>query len=147
VGESAESTIQVLLADDDESFLESLQTLIEQQDGLAVAATATDGLDAIELVDQLEPHAVVIDLHMPLLDGVSAVARLRRDHPTLCLIALTGDDAADLHRAVKESGADEVLLKTELVDVLVARLSAAARDRSVTPLRRDRDPGPGRTRG
>jgi two-component system nitrate/nitrite response regulator NarL len=125
VGESAESTIQVLLADDDESFLESLQTLIEQQDGLAVAATATDGLDAIELVDELEPHAVVIDLHMPLLDGVSAVARLRRDHPTLCLIALTGDDAADLHRAVKESGADEVLLKTELVDVLVARLSAA----------------------
>lgn len=125
MGESAESTIQVLLADDDESFLESLQTLIEQQDGLAVAATATDGLDAIELVDELEPHAVVIDLHMPLLDGVSAVARLRRDHPTLCLIALTGDDAADLHRAVKESGADEVLLKTELVDVLVARLSAA----------------------
>jgi DNA-binding NarL/FixJ family response regulator len=124
VGESAESTIQVLLADDDRPFLESLQTLIEQQQGLAVAAVATDGLEAIELVDALDPHAVVIDLHMPLLDGVSAVARLRRDHPNLCLIALTGDDAAELHSAVKESGADEVLLKTEIVENLVSRLTA-----------------------
>jgi two-component system, NarL family, nitrate/nitrite response regulator NarL len=124
-----EGTIHVLLADDDEGFLESLRTLIEQQQGFAVVATATDGLGAIELVDELDPHAAVIDLHMPLLDGVSAVARLRRDHPNICLIALTGDAAPELHRAVKESGADEVLLKGELVDTLVERLVAARASR------------------
>jgi two-component system, NarL family, nitrate/nitrite response regulator NarL len=124
-----EGTIQVLLADDDEGFLDSLRTLIEQQQGFAVVGTATDGLGAIELVDELDPHAAVIDLHMPLLDGVSAVARMRRDHPNLCLIALTGDEAPELHQAVKESGADEVLLKKELVETLVDRLAAAtARD-------------------
>lgn len=80
---------------------------------------------AIELVDELAPDAAVLDLHMPLLDGVSTVARLRRDHPHLCLIALTGDEAQALHRAAKESGADDVLLKTELVDGLVERLTAA----------------------
>lgn len=122
--EAAEGTIQVLLADDDEGFLESLRTLIEQQKGFSVVGTATDGLEAIELVDELDPHAAVIDLHMPLLDGVSAVARMRRDHPNLCLIALTGDQAPELHEAVKESGADEVLLKSELVDNLVERLTA-----------------------
>jgi DNA-binding NarL/FixJ family response regulator len=126
--EVGEAPIEVVLADDDEPFLDSLRTLIEGQQGLAVVATATNGLAAIELVDRLEPHAAVIDLHMPLLDGVSAVARLRRDHPNICLIALTGDRAPELHRAVKESGADEVLLKGELVDSLVERLSAA-RDR------------------
>jgi two-component system, NarL family, nitrate/nitrite response regulator NarL len=120
-----EGTIQVLLADDDEGFLDSLRTLIEGQQGFAVVGTATDGLAAIELVDELEPDAAVIDLHMPLLDGVSAVARMRRDHPNLCLIALTGDEAPELHRAVKESGADEVLLKGELVETLVERLVAA----------------------
>ncbi len=124
MAKTADNAINVLLADDDGHFLESLETLIEQQHGLAVAATATDGLAAIELVEELDLQAVVIDLHMPLLDGVSAVARLRRDHPSLCLIALTGDDAADLHRAVRDSGADAVLLKTELVDVLVERLTA-----------------------
>ena len=119
----AETAIDVVIADDDEPFLESLQTLIEQQ-GLRVVATATDGLEAIELVDELDPHAAVLDLHMPLLDGVSAVARLRRDHPSLCLIALTGDDAPELHEAVRESGADAVLLKDQLVDSLIERLTA-----------------------
>ena len=125
VTDGSEGTIRVLLADDDEGFLASLEELIEQQQKLAVVGTATNGLDAIELVDQLEPDAAVLDLHMPLLDGVSTVARLRRDHPHLCLLALTGDEAPALHRAVKESGADDVLLKTELVEGLVERLTAA----------------------
>lgn len=120
-----EGTIRVLLADDDEGFLASLCELIDHQPELSVIGTATDGLAAIELVDELAPDAAVLDLHMPLLDGVSTVARLRRDHPHLCLIALTGDAAPELHRAAKESGADDVLLKTELVDALVERLTAA----------------------
>ena len=115
----------MLLADDDEDFLASLRGLIEGQQELSVVATATDGLAAIELVDELAPDAAVLDLHMPLLDGVSTVNRLRRDHPSLCLIALTGDEAPALHRAARESGADDVLLKTELIDALVERLTAA----------------------
>jgi DNA-binding NarL/FixJ family response regulator len=102
-----------------------LSELIQSQRDLSVVGTATNGLTAIELVDELAPDAAVVDLHMPLLDGVSTVARLRRDHPSLCLIALTGDEAPALHRAAKESGADDVLLKTELVDALFERLIAA----------------------
>jgi DNA-binding NarL/FixJ family response regulator len=122
--ETSESAIRVLLADDDEAFLEHLGALIAGQRGLSVVGTATNGLAAIELVDELTPDAAVIDLHMPLLDGVSAMARLRRDHPTLCLIALTGDGDPALHRAARESGADDLLLKTEIVGGLVERLTA-----------------------
>ena len=78
--------IRVLLADDDSTFVESLRPLIEDQPELTVVGAADNGLVAIELAEELEPDAVVIDLHMPLLDGVSAVARLRADHPNLCLI-------------------------------------------------------------
>jgi DNA-binding NarL/FixJ family response regulator len=120
-----EPHIRVLIADDDGAFLESLQALIDRQPELAVVGRAVDGLEAIELAEDLRPDAVVLDLHMPLLDGVSAATRLRRDHPSVCLIALTGDEAPALHRAVREAGADEVLLKSELVDGLVERLSAA----------------------
>jgi DNA-binding NarL/FixJ family response regulator len=122
--DNAEGAIRVLLADDDEAFLEHLRALIEGQPGLSVDGIATNGLAAIELVDELTPDAAVLDLHMPLLDGVSALARLRRDHPTLCLIALTGDGDPALHRAAKESGADDVLLKSEIVDCLAERLAA-----------------------
>ena len=123
--DTARGAIRVLLADDDEAFLEHLRGLIEGQQELSVVGTATNGLDAIELVDELGPDAAVLDLHMPLLDGVSACARLRRDHPSLCLVALTGDQAPALHRAARESGADDVLLKNELVDALLDRLTAA----------------------
>jgi DNA-binding NarL/FixJ family response regulator len=94
------SPIRVLIADDDHSFLDSLQDLIDRQPELAVVGAAADGLEAVELTDDLDPDAVVIDLHMPLLDRVTAAARLRRDHPNLCLIALTGDEAPALHGAV-----------------------------------------------
>ena len=121
----AAGTIRVLLADDDAPFLEVLSPLIERQPALAVVGTALDGLAAIELADELSPDAVVIDLHMPRLDGVSAVARLRRDHPSMCVIALTGDEHPALHKAVSEAGADAVLMKGEFVDVLMERLAAA----------------------
>jgi DNA-binding NarL/FixJ family response regulator len=116
--------VRVLLVDDDRDFLDSLRPLIEHQPVLTVAGIAGNGLDAIELADELDPDAVVIDLHMPIVDGVTAVARLRKDHPNLCLIALTGDPAPELHQAVTEAGADAVLMKGDLVDSLVQRLRA-----------------------
>ena len=118
--------IRVVLADDDDLFVESLRPLVDGQDGLEVVATAHDGLETIELVDELRPDAVVVDLHMPLLDGVTAVARMRRDHPSLCVIALTGDEAPALHRAVEEAGADAVLQKDEFVQTLLDRLHEVA---------------------
>jgi DNA-binding NarL/FixJ family response regulator len=122
---SEESNIRVLIADDDVGFRHSLQELIDRQPELNVIGEAGDGLEAIELADRLGPDAVVLDLHMPLLDGVTAAARLRRDHPSLCLIALTGDDAPALHRADRDAGADEVLLKDELLEGLLDRLATA----------------------
>ncbi len=116
--------MRVLLADDDSRFLESLTPLIERQPELTVVGEAADGLAAIELAEELEPDAIVIDVHMPLLDGVTAIARLRRDHPSACLIAVTGDEAPEVHRAVGEAGADTLMLKGELYDTLVDRLRA-----------------------
>ena len=61
---------------------------------------------------------------MPQLDGVTAVARLRRDHPTVRVIALTGDSDPGLHPAAVDVGADEVLLKSDIAGGLVSCLQA-----------------------
>jgi two-component system chemotaxis response regulator CheB len=121
----SEGRINVVLADDDGGFVESLRTVVDEQPLLSVVGVAVDGLEAIELVDELAPEAVVIDLHMPRLDGVSAVARMRQDHPSLCLIAITGDGAPELHQAVEEAGADAVILKDELFGNLADQIAAA----------------------
>jgi DNA-binding NarL/FixJ family response regulator len=122
--------IRVLIAEDDDVYRASLRELVERQPELTVVGEAGNGLDAIELADEVDIDAVVVDLHMPLLDGVSAVARLRRDHPTLCLIAITGDREPQLLRAVEEAGADAVLLKDELVETLIERLQHVRQPKS-----------------
>ena len=124
----AERCIKVVLADDDGGFVQSLRTMVDEQPRLSVVGVAGDGLEAIELVEELAPEAVVIDLHMPRLDGVSAVARMRQDHPGLCLIAITGDGRPELHRAVEEAGADAVIMKDDLLGALEERIVAAQAD-------------------
>ena len=116
--------IRLVLADDDEGFLASLRELIQEHPSLSVEATATDGVRATELVRELEPDALVIDLHMPRLDGVGAIAHLRQNHPQLCVIALTGDESREIHEEVARAGGDAVLLKSEMVENLAERLVA-----------------------
>src|SRR6266542_4859752 len=96
-----EARITVLLAGDDEGFLTSLRELVDRQPGLHVVAVARNAIEAID----------------------AAIARLRRDHTSLCLIALTGDDDPGLHRAVRQAGADALLDKGEMVGLLIDRLT------------------------
>jgi two-component system, NarL family, response regulator DesR len=119
-----EGPINVLLADDDEGFLTSLRELVDRQPELRVVAVARNGMEALDVAEQHRPHAAVIDLHMPVLDGVAAISRLRRRHERLCLIALTGDGDAEIHRAARRAGADAVLQKGEMVGMLIDRLTS-----------------------
>ena len=116
--------IKVLVADDDAVFVESLCELIDRQPELEVVGSAANGLEVIDLANTLDADAVVVDLHMPLLDGIAAVRRLRRDHPHLCLIVLTGDADRRRHRAAEKSGADAVLEKRDFAQGLIDRLAA-----------------------
>ncbi len=127
-----QAPIKVLLADDDEAFVRSLRELIDGQPELTVVAAAGNGVDALDLAETEDVQAAVIDLHMPLLDGVATVSRLRRDHPALCLIVLTGDPDPELHAAALEAGADAVFEKRELAGRLIERLGRLANGESRT---------------
>jgi two-component system, NarL family, response regulator DesR len=140
VAETAANThavIRVLVADDDATFAASLRRLIDRQPELTVVGIARDGLETLDLTEHLAPDAVVVDLHMPRLDGVSTVGRLRQAYPSLCLIVLTGDSDGALHAQAGAAGADGVLVKGEIIDRLVERL------RGARPAERRAEAGPG----
>ena len=122
---SDHGTIRVLLADDDRRYAAALRLLIEEQPELTVVALAYDGHETLDLAEQLDPDAVVVDLHMPNMDGVTAIRRLREDHPRICLIALTGDESTAMHDRATEAGADDVLVKGQMLEALVERLRSA----------------------
>jgi DNA-binding NarL/FixJ family response regulator len=118
-------SIRVLLADDDKRYAAALRLLIEEQPQLTVVALAYDGLETLTLARELEPDAVVVDLHMPNMDGVAAIRELREAHPSICLIALTGDESPAIHQEAVDAGADDVLVKGQMLEALADRLRRA----------------------
>ena len=99
--------------------------LIEEQPELTVVAIAYDGQETLDLAAELQPDAVVVDLHMPNVHGITAIRQLRGAHPQICLIALTGDEDEAVHAEATEAGADSVLVKGQMLEALVERLRGA----------------------
>jgi DNA-binding NarL/FixJ family response regulator len=103
--------IRVLLADDHPAFLRGLQTMLAEEAGVEVVGAVTDGRAAVDAVRELHPDAVVMDLHMPVMDGVDATARITSELPGTAVLVLTmHDDDASLQAAL-QAGARGYLLK------------------------------------
>jgi DNA-binding NarL/FixJ family response regulator len=121
----------VLLADDQALFREALATLLGARPEVAVVGEAGDGAEALARSAELRPDVVLMDLHMPVLDGIAAIRRLRVEQPAVRVLALTTfDDDEDVFAALR-AGAVGYLLKDVASDRLVEALLAAARGESV----------------
>jgi DNA-binding NarL/FixJ family response regulator len=123
--------IRVLLADDQRVVREGLGTLLGLLDGIELVGTAADGEEALALAAEHNPDVVLMDLRMPVLDGIAATRRLRIDQPAARVIALTTfDDDEDVFAALR-AGAVGYLLKDVSSARLVEAVLAAARGESV----------------
>jgi DNA-binding NarL/FixJ family response regulator len=124
-------TVRVLLADDQSLFREALTTLLEVQPGIEVVGEAGNGEEAVRRSAELRPDVVLMDLRMPVLDGIAATARLTAEQPAVRVLALTTfDDDEDLFAALR-AGALGYLLKDVSAARLVEALDAAVRGESV----------------
>lgn len=104
-------TIRVLIADDHPVVCRGLAAIIKTEPGMSVVGQASNGRQAVELYRKHEPDVTLMDLRMPVMGGVEAIAAIRREYPTSTFIVLTtyeGDEA--IHRALK-AGAQSYLLK------------------------------------
>ena len=123
--------VRVLLVDDQALFREALAVLLEVRAEIEVVGEAADGAAALERSAALQPDVVLMDLHMPVLDGIAATRRLRVEQPGVRVLALTTfDDDEDVFAALR-AGAVGYLLKDVTSDRLVEALLAAARGESV----------------
>ncbi|WP_018348658.1 response regulator [Longispora albida] len=115
--------VRVLIADDQRLIRESLAALLGLEDGVVVAGLAADGQEAVERALELRPDVVLMDVRMPVLDGVSATAQLRARVPGCQVLMLsTFDDEEHVVHAVR-TGAAGYLLK----DLPAAELARAVR--------------------
>jgi len=161
-----ERPIRILLVDDQPLFRKAIATLIEEQPDMTVVGEAENGLDGVEQARALDPDLVVMDVEMPVMDGVQAAALLQDQVPRAKVVMLTVSDSEDSLFDALRNGADGYLLKDLRPDQLYDMLRSVMRDeapispaiagRLLKELRRrdpavraaatDRDEGPGLTR-
>lgn len=96
--------VRVVLADDHEQVRELLKAQLEAA-GHHVVATASDGLEAVEETERLQPDVLVLDMAMPRMDGLQALARIRQNAPGVRVIVVSGFDAAQMADRALEAGA------------------------------------------
>ena len=122
--------IRILIVDDQALFREGLRTLLSVRADLEVVGEAANGEEALRLAARLNPAVVLMDLQMPVLDGVAATRRLREEQPECRVIALTTFDDDEYVFDGLRAGAVGYLLKDVPSEKLVEAIRAAARGES-----------------
>lgn len=103
--------IRVILADDHRILREGIRALIEDQDDMVVVGESEDGMATVKMVGELEPDVVVMDIAMPLLNGLEATRQIHRDFPQVKVLILTMHDNEEYIRQVLAAGALGYVLK------------------------------------
>jgi DNA-binding NarL/FixJ family response regulator len=123
---TADPPLRVVIADDQASVREGLVLLLGGLPGIDVVGAAADGEQALELVAEYQPDAILLDLHMPVLDGIGATRRLVAEHPGVAIVVLTTyvDDTSVLEAL--RAGARSYLTKdADRTDIAQALRAAA----------------------
>jgi DNA-binding NarL/FixJ family response regulator len=102
---------RVVLADDHDLVRVGIQGLIELLPDVEVVADASSGEELLSLLEHVTPDLVITDIQMPGIDGLDAVARIRRGHPALPILVLSMHDTADFVQRAMASGANGYLMK------------------------------------
>jgi len=133
---STAAALRVLVVDDCESVRERVRGALERA-GMMVVGEAADGAEALTQVAARQPDVVLMDLHMPRMDGIEATRTLRIRQPGTRVVLWTGESDEQLASAVRDSGADVGLLKgvrtVELVAALRRVCDAYARGAPAAP--------------
>ncbi|WHE37634.1 response regulator transcription factor [Microbacterium sp. BDGP8] len=120
------SPIRVLIVDDQQLIRLGFRMVLDAADGIEVVGEAADGAAALRAVSESSPDVVLMDVRMPVVDGIEATTRIRGEHPTVAVLVLTTFDLDEYAFGALRAGAGGFLLKDARRDELVAAVRAVA---------------------
>jgi DNA-binding NarL/FixJ family response regulator len=127
-GEGLESVPRVLLVDDDPFFVEALWTLLAPDERIKIMGSAGDGAEALALTEELRPDVVLMDIHMPVMDGLEATRRIRASFPGTRVVFLTSSSSKEIAEEAFLAGADGFLTKDSLGGGLIEVMLGVVRE-------------------
>ena len=119
--------LRILLADDHQIFLDGLGLLLSHQEEIEIVATAQNGKEVLEILKSQPCDIALLDIHMPLLNGIEATKVIKKNYPHIKVLILTMDNELRLLQSVMEAGASGYLLKTTGGEELKNAILRAAR--------------------
>ena len=121
--------LRVLIADDHQLFAEALEAILAADERIEVVGQASDGSQAVELAQKLDPDVVLMDVSMPVLDGFEATREIRSESESVRVLMLTGSNSrADVDRS-REAGASGYVTKDRIASELVSAIVEVTRRR------------------
>lgn len=107
------SRVPVLIVDDHALIRSEIRSMLEGHADIHIVGEASNGYEAIALVQQLHPHIVLMDINMPGMNGIEATAQIRSRYPDIIIIGLSVNGNAPYQTIMKRAGAARLLLKDE----------------------------------
>lgn len=117
--------IEILLVDDHPHIRKLLREIIESHDDLTLVGEAVNGEEAVLLAVKFKPAAVVMDIHLPVLNGIPATTLIKMNNPFTAVIGLTAGDPREDEKAMTIAGAAAVINKSEVLHALYPAIIAA----------------------
>ena len=124
-----ESSVCVLVVDDFEQWRRVVRTALQTNLGLQIFQEAGDGIEAVQKAQDLQPDLVVLDIGLPLLNGLEAARRIRRVSPKSKVVFLTEDRSSDVAELALQEGAGGYVLKSASASELVPAVEAVLEGR------------------
>ena len=116
--------IRLLLADDQQMVRAGFRLVLDAQPDMCVVGEANDGAEAVQLVDELTPDVVLMDIRMPVLDGLGATEKIMTNHPEAKILVLTTFDLDEYVHSALRAGASGFMLKDAGPTELLAAIRA-----------------------
>jgi DNA-binding NarL/FixJ family response regulator len=114
--------IRLVLADDHKIIRDGIRSLLQNEEKYVIEGEAENGEEALELVDELKPHLVIMDINMPVLDGIDATKKITEKYPETRVLVLTMTSEQEHIKKMIEAGAGGYILKNSGKDELVSAI-------------------------
>lgn len=116
--------MRILIADDHEIVRKGVSSLLQTRANFEIVGEAANGEEAVAQVERLEPDLVLLDVTMPVLDGISAAKRIHKIRPMTPILMLSIHEGREMVRAAKQAGAQAFVTKSDVSKVLLIAIDA-----------------------